>query len=302
MVAGKNSKGIEYLQQAIALDPNYAAAYVELARAYIRFGDALGLGSSMDTFPKAREALVKALSIDENIASAHTALGICYLRYEWNWPAAEREFQRAIELDPEDPDVYSEYAMYFVSIGRFDDALRMRETARKLLPVSANTSNALGFVYYHARNFERSIDYFRESLDLRPNSPPTRVFLARSYLAMNRYPEAIAEIEKAVETSQRHPFAVSFLAYAYAKSGRRSDADKLLAELQSRKETEYVPPWVFAMIYAGAGNRDKAFEYLEQARMERQAYLTHLKVDPTFDNIRDDVRFDELVKKIGIPD
>jgi len=119
---------------------------------------------------------------------------------------------------------------------------------------------------------------------------------------MNRYPEAIAEIEKAVETSQRHPFAISFLAYAYAKSGRRADADKLLAELQSRKKTEYIPPWVFAMIYAGAGNRDKAFEYLEQARMERQAYLTHLKVDPTFDNIRDDVRFDELVKKIGIPD
>lgn len=302
MVAEKNSKGIEYLQQAIALDPNYAAAYVELGLAYIRLGDSLGLNSPQEVFPKAREALTKALSIDDDISEAHKGLAIYYLRYEWNWPASEREFQRAMQLDPEDPDSYSEYAMYLVSVSRFDEALRMRETAKKLLPPSAGSSNGIGFVHYHARNYERSIECFREALDFKPDFPPTRVFLARSYLAMGRYQEAIAEIEKAVDTSQRNVIPVAFLSYAYFKAGRREDAKKLLSELETRTKKEYIPPWLFAMIHSGAGNKDKAFEYLEQARLERQTYLTHLKVDPVFDDIRSDPRFDELVRKIGIPE
>jgi DNA-binding winged helix-turn-helix (wHTH) protein/TolB-like protein/Tfp pilus assembly protein PilF len=302
MVAEKNSKGIEYLQQAIALDPNYAAAYVELGLAYIRLGDALGMSSSQDVFPKAREALTKALSIDDDISAAHRGLAIYYLRYEWNWPASEREFQRAMELDPEDPDSYSEYAVYLVSVSRFDEALRMRETAKKLLPPSAGGSNGVGFVHYHARNYERSIECFKEALDFKPDFPPTRVFLARSYLAMGKYQEAIAEIEKAVNTSQRNIIPVAFLSYAYFKADRRGDADKLLGELEARAKKEYIPPWLFAMIHSGAGHKDRAFEYLEQARLERQPYLTHLKVDPAFDNLRSDPRFGELVKKIGIPD
>ena len=301
MVAEKNSKGIEYLQRAIELDPNYAAAYVELGWAYIRLGDSLGLSSPHDVFPKAREALLKALSLDERIAAAHTASGIYYLRYEWNWPSAEREFQRAIELDPDDPDCYSEYAMYLVSIGRFDEAVQMRQRARSLLPATAASANGLGFVYYHSRDYERSIEYFKESLDLRPDFPPTRVFLARSYLALGRYPEAITEIEKARKNAERNVIPVAFLAYAYAKSNRLSEANKLIRELKSRSESEYVPPYLIAMIYSGSGNNDKAFEYLEQARLERQSYLTHLRVDPIFDDIRSDPRFDELTKKIGIP-
>jgi len=301
MVAEKNSKGIEYLQQAIALDPNYAAAYVELGLAYIRLGDALALNSPQDVFPKAREALTKALSIDDDIAAAHKGLAIYYLRYEWNWPASEREFQRAMELDPEDPDSYSEYAMFLVSVSRFDEALRMREAVKKLQPPNAGASNGVGFVHYHARNYERSIECFREALDLKPDFPPTRVFLARSYLAMGKYQEAIAEIEKAVDTSQRNVITVAFLSYAYFKAGRGGDANKLLSELEARTKNEYVSPWLFAMIHSGAGNKDKAFEYLEKARDERQTYLTHLKVDPLFDDIRSDPRFDELVRKIGIP-
>jgi DNA-binding winged helix-turn-helix (wHTH) protein/TolB-like protein/Tfp pilus assembly protein PilF len=232
-VAGKNSKGIEYLEKAIALDPNYVAAYLELGWAYIRLGDSLGYSSPHDVFPKAREALLKALSIDDNVANAHTALGLYYLRYEWNWPAAEREFQRAIELDPEDPGAYSEYATYLVSIGRFDEALRMRETARRFLPQSPASVSGLAHVYYHSRNFERSLEYYREALDIRPDSAPMRTFVARSLLAMNKNAEAIELMEKTVDSSDRNPIALAS-SHADMQKPQAAESNKLLEEMQTR--------------------------------------------------------------------
>ena len=296
------NKSIDYFDQAIRLDPNYALAYVGKARAYMRLGSVFALGSPQDAFPRAREALLKAISLDDQISEAHGSLGEYYLRYEWNWPAAERELLRAVSLDPEDPTNYVELGSYYQSIGRFEDAVRARETARRLMPVVAFVVANAGYPHYYARRQEQAIRYYREALEIEPGYSWSHLWIGQSYLDLKMYPEAITEIERAVELSNRNVRAVATLGHAYAVAGRTKDAERMLAELNEREKVEYVSPYFFAVLYAGVGDVDKTFENLERAVMERHPYLVLLKVEPIFDALHADPRFESLVKRIGIPD
>jgi len=296
------SKSIDCFERAVKLDPNYAVAYIEMAWSYMRSGSVFGFMSPQETFPKAREALIKAVAINENLSVTHNALATYYLQYEWNWDAAEREFERAIELDPENVGAYSDYRNYYDSIGRFDDAIRVVEEGRKLSSGPAPMFKAqICNSHYYAGRLETALDCYREVLELNPRLPWPHVGIGRIYLRMKQYPQAIAELEKGVELLDRNARTVAVLGHAYAKAGRLPDAEKTLHELQARAKKEFVSPYHFAIVYAGMGERDKALEYLEQAAAERQPQLIYLRVEPLFDDIRIDPRFTSLAMKIGFP-
>ena len=295
------AKAIEHFEGAIRLDPAYTLAYVGLARSYMNLGSVFGLKSPQETFPKAKEALIRAVDMEGDLAEAHGALGEYYLRYEWNWPAAERELTRAIEIDPDNPSYHSELGAYYQSIGRFEDAIRARDTSRRLDPVVPFRVADVGYPCYYARQQDRAIEWYKRALSLDPGFAWAYLWTGQSYLELNKLPEAIAEIERAVDLSQRNVRAVATLGHAYAKAGRSEAARKILKELQDRSKTEYVSPYFFAVLYAGMGDTDLAFQHLEKARMERQSYLFLLNVEPVFDALRSDPRFSGLVKMIGIP-
>jgi tetratricopeptide (TPR) repeat protein len=296
------TKSIDCFERAIALDPNYSAAYIGLAYAYIRYATTHGYRPAHDTYPKAREALLKALEIDEESANAHSGLALYYLNYEWNWPAAERELKRAVELDSEDPGISLDYGTYYDTLGRTDDAIRMRENARRLVPAAGVMLAGLGHSNFAGRRYDEAIKWYSAALELNPRSPWAYHNRGRSYLQIGRIAEGIADVEKAAELFDRSPRSLAALANCYGKAGKTDKASRILAELQQRAASEYVAPFYFALVYAGLNDADQAFAFLEKAREDRQPQLTMLKVEPSFDPIRSDPRFAELVKKVGIPE
>jgi DNA-binding winged helix-turn-helix (wHTH) protein/TolB-like protein/Flp pilus assembly protein TadD len=295
-------KSIECYEQAIALDPNYALAYVGLAWNYMRLGTVYGFKPPHETYPKAREALIKALSIDDELASAHGAMAEYYISYERNWPAAEREFERAIALDPEDPGVLAEFGNYYDTLNRLDDAVRMREKARRLLPTAAAMVAGIGHSFYYAGRYEEAIGYYRKALELNPQHAWSHHGLGRSYLETQKFEEGVAEIEKAAELFDRSPRSLSILGNAYAVTGKPEAARRILAELKTRAESEFVGSYYLAVVYAGLDDRDRTFEYLEKALTEHQSQLIRFKVEPLFKKLRGEPRFGDLVKKLGIPE
>ena len=294
-------KSVECYEQAIKLDPNYAEAYVGLAWTYIRLGTSYGYLPAHESYPKAREALLKAVELDEELSSAHSALATYYLNYEWNWKAAGREFERSIELDPEDPGTLADYAFYYDTLGRPDDALRMRDRARKLLPASAQMLAGMGLSSYYGRRYDDAISWYNKALELNPRLAYAYNGRGRSHLDSNRATEAVADIEKATELFGRSPRSMAVLANCYARVGRTDDARRILSELQQRATNEYVAAYYYAVTYAGLDDREQAFVFLDKAREERQPQMGLLRVEPFFDRLRPDPRFEEAVRKVGIP-
>ena len=295
------TKSIDCFEKAIQLDPNYGLAYDGIAWAHIRMGSVYGYRMPHDTFPKAREAAIKALALNEHDGPAHSAMGVYNLSYEWNWPAAEREFEQSVALEPENPGVFLDFAGYYDSLGRFDDAIGMRQRARRLNPVAPPASSTIGSSHYYAGRFDEALEWFNKALELNPRHAWAHLGIGRTYLQMGKYPEAVTEIEKGVELLERNARAISVLGHAYAKAGRRDDANKILDELRVRAKSEYVSPYYFAILFAGMDQPDNAFEYLDQSVAERQTHLILLKVEPLFFDLRSDPRFTDVVKRIGIP-
>ena len=295
------NKSVDYYRQAIDLDPGYALAYAGLAQAYMELGGVFGFMPPGETYPKAHDALERALSIDDNLAAAHSSLADFYLVYEWNWPASEKEFKRAIELDPNDPDSHRSYGTYLQSIGRYDDATRERRTARDLDPLSPIVVADVGYPLYYARRCDEAIEHFREGLGLDPNLSWAHLWIGQCLLDMKRYDEALAEIERANQLAPGDVRTLATLGYGYAVANRRGDALNIIEQLQATSNQQYVSPYFFAVIYSGMNDKDKAFEYLGRAVAERHPYLILTKVEPFFDNLRSDPRWNDLLRRIGIP-
>jgi DNA-binding winged helix-turn-helix (wHTH) protein/TolB-like protein/Tfp pilus assembly protein PilF len=293
-------KSIDYYEQAIKLDPNYAEAYAGLANAYIRIGSVWGFLSPRETFPKAEPILKKALELDESLADAHASLARYKLYYEWDWSGAEREFKRAIELNPNVPTAHHEYASLLQSFGEFDKAVAEREIARRLDPLSPNAVATVGYPHYYARRYDEAIKHFQQALELDPNFSWSHLWIGQIYLETGKPQQAIDEIQKAVKLSAGNTRALATLGYAYAVAGKRDEALKVMANLQQLAKEKYVSPYYFAVIHAGLNNRDQAFIWLEKAFEERQPYLTLLSYEPVFVNLRGDPRFDNLRKRIGL--
>jgi len=294
---GGFEKAIEYFKRAIAIEPNYAQAYAGLANAYaeLPFTDLPPQEASL----KARPAAARALELDETIAEAHLAQAIIKLYYDRDWPAAERECRRAIELNPGDALPYQYYGWQLGLMGRFDESLTELKRAEILDPLSINVNVAIGSNYYWSGQYDRAVEQYQKVIEFDPKvGGLLRLNLGETYLQQHKFPEAIAEIK---EAGQFGVIQTATLGYAYAVSGNRAEAQKVLAQLQALSSQKYVPPFTSALIYAGLGDKDRAFAWLEKANTERSVWLLWLKVDPKFDSLRSDPRFAEFMHRVGLP-
>ncbi|MFN2566009.1 MAG: protein kinase [Gemmatimonadaceae bacterium] len=292
---------IPYFEQAIAEDRTFALAHAGLGDSYtllVRYG-ALPPREGM---PKAKAAALAALAIDSALAEALTTLAYVRLHYDWDRVSAEREFERAVALNPGYATAHQWYARYLTAVGRFDDAVRAVRRAQDLDPLSVIITAAVGYAYYFARDYDRAIAQCRKALEFDPNFSRAHYNLGLVYEQKSMFGEAIAEFQRAVALSGNTPtpLYLAALGHAYARSGRRDDASKVLRELGELSKRRYVPPYHTAVVYVGLGETDRMFEWLKKAYDERSEWLVYLHVEPVFDSLRSNPRFADLVRRIGI--
>jgi DNA-binding winged helix-turn-helix (wHTH) protein/TolB-like protein/Tfp pilus assembly protein PilF len=290
-------QGIEYFRKAIEADQNYAPAYAGLADCYNMLV-VYGINQPREAFPKAKEAATKALSIDSTLAEARTSLAFIKHRWDWAREDAEKEFQLAIKSKPTYAPAHQWYSSYLVAMGRFDEAIAEARRAQELEPLSFISNSHIGWILYFAGRYDEAIEHCKKLLDVDPTFFPARRYLGLVYEQKGMYKEAIAEFQQAAKLSGS-PLMMSLLAHAYAVSGNRAEAHRLLDELGKQKQ-RYVSPYTVATIYAGLGEKDQAFKWLEKAFEERDIWLMNLRVDPLFKSIRSDARFTSLLQRIGL--
>jgi serine/threonine-protein kinase len=294
-------KAIGYFQQATRLDPNFALAYVGISQSYSMMPSYSYL-SPKEAFPQAKAAAQKALEIDPSLADAHAALATTLAAYDWNWVEAEREFKRAIELNPNVADIHYRYGLiYLIPVGRMDEAIREIKRALELEPLSIAMNANLAGAYMYARQNDLALAQARKTFDLEPSHITARVWLANVYESLGMYNEALALSEGSLKSHMSDQYFLLYSGYAYAKTGRRDKAEEAIKRLRDLEKTEPVDSYSFAMVYVGLGDKDKAFVELEKSFNERGYYVPLLSVDPLMDPLRDDPRFADLIKRIGLP-
>ena len=290
-----NQRAIEYFQQAIQLDPHYAFAYVGLSNNY----RALVVNSVLDPkefMPKVEAAVRRALELDDTLAVAHVALAN-FLRESWDWAGAEREYQRAIALNPSLAGAHRSYAVFLSSVGRHDEAVAATIRGRELDPLAPLASTVIGYRLFHARRYDEAIDTLTRELDQRV--PLTAVVLGYAYVAKGMYKEAIAAYRLAIERGDNTPSTQIYLGAAYAQAGDRQQAQAILKRLEMGKA--YVSPGELAVLYVALGEREQAFKSLEKGFAARDLQLQYLSIEPAFDSLRSDPRFADLVRRVGLP-
>jgi serine/threonine-protein kinase len=288
---------IDYFLKLIAKEPRYALAYTGLADAFILLGSYDVLRPA-EAFPKAREAALSALQIDDALSEGHTALAAVKSSYEWDWRGAEAEFEQAIALDPGYTTARIWYAQHLSALGRHTEALEQLRRALEVDPLSSTVNYVLAFTYYLAREYDRVIEQCAKIQELDSAFPMTPFILGYAYQQKRMHPEAIATFQKGIARAKGH--GKRYLGHAFGVAGRRDEALVILQELQECSRRQYVSPYDFALVYLGLGDREQALAWLEQACKERLPWMTDLNVDPRFDGLRADARFQALVRKIGL--
>jgi eukaryotic-like serine/threonine-protein kinase len=291
------TKGIEYFEQAIAKDPNFALAYSGLSFCYMNQTD--WVFAPKDSVPKARQAAENALKIDPSLAEAHTMRAMVLLQYDWDWPEAEQEFRKALELDPNYALGRSFLAWHLAAMGRFDEAIAEDRRALDLDPLSSAVNADLGWDLYLARRYDQAIEQLRKAIDLEPNYWVSLVLLGRCYEQIGKPNEAVAAFEKARQVENSIPEVLAALGHGYAVAGRKAEALKILRELQERSKKEFVPSYTIATIYAGLGMKEQGIQQLIKAFDEGSYYMIHLKVEPILDPLRADPRFADIMRRVG---
>ncbi|MEP6920512.1 MAG: protein kinase [bacterium] len=290
-------KGIEYFNQAIAIDPNYALAWAGLANGYWEDSDIHV--APHDVMPKAKHAAMKAIAIDDTLAEGHAALAIALTAYDWDWPNAENEFRRAIELSPDYPTAHANYGWYLSLMARTEEAIAESKRATELDPLSTDYNHNLGLALYRGRRPDQAVAQFRKTLELDPNDWITRTNLGWALISQGKFTEAITELQRARQIDDNH-YVLAGLGQAYALSGNRSGALKAIEQMKEWSKRRYVSPHSIALVYAGLGEKDLAFEWLEKAIEARSEHMGWLRVDPRMDPLRSDPRFTALVRRIGL--
>lgn len=291
-------KSVSYFEQAIARDSRFALAYAGLADSYIALPGYAAV-PSREAQPKVAAAAMKALEIDDTLAEAHIVVAGLKHYYEWDFAGAEREYKRGIELSPNYAAAHQRYSEFLSTMGRHDEAIAVGERARELDPFSLVINSVLGRVLSTARQHDRAIEQLQKTLELDKNFALAQSFLGVAYLEKGMYEEAIRELKKGVALSVRNGEPLCYLGYAYAASGRRGEALKLLDEVQGLSGGK-VSPYNVAIIYAGLGERDRAFEQLEKAYNGREEWLINLDVEKALDGLRSDPRFQDLLRRMGL--
>jgi eukaryotic-like serine/threonine-protein kinase len=294
-------KSIEYFQQAIEKDPGNALAYAGLSVSYSLL-QGYGVLPPKEAMPRAEEAAKKALQIDETLAQAHASLARVRFWYSWDASGAEREYKRALELNPSQPiGAHFSYAEYLTDRGRFPEAMAEVRRAQELDPLEPYAGTLTGIVFYHARQYDQAADQLAKTVEMDTNFSLAHRALAWVCTKMGRSKEAISELQKAITLSGGNARVVGELGYAYAVSQDRTRAQRVLSELKNLSKEKYVPPHSIAIIYVGLGERDQAFRWLEKSYEERSGRMVELGVDPMMDSLRSDPRFQDLLRRVGLP-
>ncbi len=295
---GDISKSITYFQAAITRDPTFAPAYLGLAEAYSNLGTVFIGGIAQETRPKVIRAARQALQLDPNLAQAH-ALMAAALQQQWHWAEAEAEYRRALALDPNNAAAHEGLALWLVCHGRTDEAIAEAEAGREVDPLAVSFED-FGWTLFQTRHYDQGVRELRAALLQRPDDFGTLMDLGFVLIADNHPDQAIPVLERAAALSHGSAGALGILARAYAHAERRSDAMRLIAELQQRSRKGYVPAGAMVNAYLGIGDNEQAFVWLEKAYQEQSNMLQFIKVHPFFDPIRSDPRFTSLVHRIGL--
>ena len=296
--ADELQQGIDFFNQAIAINPNYAEAYAGLADCYNMLV-VYGRLQPKEGFPKAKDAAMKALEIDENQAEAHSSLAFIKFRWDWDRAETEREFQTAIKMKPAYAPAHQWYSSYLVAVERFDEAIAEAKRTEELEPLSSTASSHLGWIYYLSGKNDLAIDQCKKILELDPSSFPARRYLGLAYEAKGMYAEAINEFQTGLKVSGS-PLMLALLGHAYAASGKKAEALQVLSDLQQLQSQRYVSPYTVAAIYTGLGDQEHAFIWLDKAVEERDIWLMNLKVDPVFAKLRSNRKFSDLLARIRL--
>ena len=295
-------KGIDYFQQAIKLDPNFALAFATIAESYNSLGKNADLPPK-EVVPQAKAAATRALEIDPALAEAHGALADSLALYDWNWAESEREYATALGLDPNVSYIHlTRGASYFVPTGKRDEAVAELKRAVELEPLSLITNAIFGLSYLYAGQTEKALEQGKKAYDLEPNFRFGRQYLGYTHITLGRYDDAIALAEKGLQTSPQSQEDLVIVGIAYAKSGRKPEAEQDLERFRELSKTRYVRTVYTASIYAALGDKDKAFAELERSFADKDCFLPRIKLDPFMDPLRSDARFKNLLKRMNLPE
>lgn len=292
----------DYFQRAIAKDPRFGPAYAGLAEYYalIVYASTTSNIPPKEASLRAKEAGLKALELDETLAEAHTALAMIATFHEWDWKTADKEFQRAIAINPNYVPAHHFYSHYLVFVGRLAEALAESQRALALDPLDVGMNFHLGWYYYFTHQTDQAFAQLQRVLEMNPKFADAHSMLGIAYEQKGRFQEAIAELKTGREmggVDQRGQ-----LGHVYAISGQRAEAEKILNELREESKQKYVSQYNIAMVYAGLGDKEQAFAWLEKAVAERDSNISQIKVEPAFDGLHSDPRFGELLRRIGLPE
>jgi TolB-like protein/Tfp pilus assembly protein PilF len=289
-------RAVEYFQQAIEKDPNYAQAYAGLADSYVLMSGYSAV-SPRELMPKARAAALRAVESNERLAEAHVSLAVIAQNYDWDWKTVEKEYRRAIELDPNYPTAHHWYAESLALEGRFDEAFVEIERARQLDPLSLIIATDYGAILYFSRQYDRAIEQFRAVLEMEPNFPRAHI-LVNAYVEKGMYAEALADIEK-WRRMEDNPWNLMMLAYVCGRSGQQAKARHALQKLEQLNRRGETSAFSVALAHIGMGDKEEAIAWLQKAYGDH-SISTALKVDPIFDPLRSDPRFQALLHRIGL--
>jgi DNA-binding winged helix-turn-helix (wHTH) protein/tetratricopeptide (TPR) repeat protein len=294
-------RSIECFQQAILKDPAYAEAYAGLADSYTLLAS-YGVEPPVEAYPNAKAAAMKALKLNAGLSDAHTSLGMVALYYEWNWGQADREFRRAIDLNPNYSGAHAWDSLYLAAMGDTDEALRQAQWAQELDPLSLAASMDLGSVYYWGRQYDKAVSAYKRAITLDPYFARAHSRLGMVLAAEKDYSGAIREFQETSKLSGPDPYLDGLIGYAQALRGNPKVARRIVAALTERSHHEYVPGFSMALLYVGLGDRDEAINWLGRAYQDRSTYMIFAKVDPLLDPLRSDPRFVSLLKRMDLPE
>jgi serine/threonine protein kinase/tetratricopeptide (TPR) repeat protein len=293
-------KAIEYFEEATQKDRSYALAYTGVAESFVLLGWNSYLPPK-DAFPRAKAAALSALRLDPDLGEAHTPLAAVLWLYDWHWQEAQAEFKRSLELNPTYPTGSHWNAEFVMTMGGNEEAIAKMKESQNLDPLSLIINVAIGWAFYNGRRYDEAMDQLMRTAELDPNYPVTYWILGLVHRKTGRHDLAIAEGEKGVRLSGGSPLLRAALAQTYAEAGRESDAREILDNLTTLAKQKYVAPHFFAGIHIGLEENDRAIEYLEKSFEEHSHWLIYLHLDPSMDGLRNEPRFQTLLKKIGLP-
>ena len=297
---GKNS--VDYFERAIAKDPRYGAAYAGLAEYYagIVYASTTSDLSPKEASARSKGAALKAVELDDTLAEAHTALAMIATFHEWDWKTADKEFQRAMAINPNYVPAHHFYSHYLVFVGRFAEALAEGQRALALDPLDVGMNMHLGWYYCFTREYEPARAQLQRVIEMNPSFGDPHELLGMVHRQQGQYQDAIEEMQKSLELGGLDERGQ--LGHLYAVSGQRGEAQKLLNQLQEESKEKYVSPYNIAMIYEGLGDKEHAFAFLEKAVTDRDSNIAQIKVEPIFDGLHSDPRFADLLRRIGLPE